>query len=248
MMRISSVGRVAALVASISMLLMAWPGGAQARTLSPSSAADVAPAAAVNYHLQVTWVAGPKAGQVLDGSVAGMEDGTGLITATLTLTTGITSTVTGTISNTVALSVQGSAATAQLNGASEANGKFGGLLDASAGAWMLTPQTAAAFAFSGMVRSGADRGTSYEGDLNVALDKSNHFDGTLTLLNHSVLRATGSMMAGNLQVVVYLPHGGAIMGVASYGHLPLSPLQQSFNGSFAGPRTGDSGTWVSFAE
>jgi len=217
--------------------------GAQAR----APRADAAPPVAVAYHLTALYTQGPAAGTALEASVIGTRAASGVLVATLTTTQGITATVTGPLTGTTALlTVTGKAGAAVLRGGVAGSGRYAGsIAGGAAGSWLLVAEPLArSYQFAANVRSGPDTGTVLSGTLAASAEPSGRFDGVLALDDGTSLVATGSAVSGNLEVSIYLPTRRAIIGVAPRAtETILGTPYTLFTGTFAGPSSGDSGTW-----
>ncbi len=224
-------------------------------------AAAVAPPATVDYHLDILFTQGPTAGNTLTGQVVGTRDGAGAIRATFAGATGLTGTVTGTlISGTapmgaadtaVSLSVRGTVGAFTLNGhatGAAGSGAYGGTVTQSglsAGSYLLTPEPiAASYQFAAKIRVGHRKGTTLSGTLTIASESSGRFDGALTLDDGAIYPATGQAPLGNLDVQLYVPGQGLIVGVAPKTvQIILGTTYAIYTGTFVGPSAGDGGAW-----
>jgi hypothetical protein len=252
MMRLSSLARgvrlalsVAALAAGLCSAPMVTHGASAG--VRHTRAVTTAP---VSYHLYLSYISGPLAGRVVDGGIAGTLDSTGTLTATLLATTGATATVMGTVGANTQLTLAGKAVNGTLGGKPTASaGQYSGwLLDQfndPLASWIITPEPSSpSLNFAGVIRSGKQRGTVLSGTLALAVARSGQFDGTLTLDDGTVIPAAGWILYGNMQLTLYLPHGGILIGVAPKGTINTTGIAQTdYSGTFIGPGTGDHGTW-----
>jgi hypothetical protein len=234
---------VAILVLGITLVPMV-PHSASARATPDVTTSPVA------YHMHLAYFSGPRAGRTLDGGVTGTLDSTGMLTATLMATSGATATVMGTLGASTQLTLAGKAAGGTLSGQpAPSAGQYGGLLmDANKlplASWILTPEPGtASLNLAAVIRSGKQRGTVLSGTLALAIAKSGQFDGALTLDDGTVVPAGGWLIAANMQLMLYLPHGVILAGVAPKGVLNTTGIAQTdYEGTFVGPGTGDHGTW-----
>jgi len=221
--------------------------------------------ASVAYHLTALFTTGSMAGNVMDAAVAGSLDGSGVLTATLTATSGATATVSGalsTVSNGVTLTVSGAAANLTLAGSSTGKtGRFAGAISqtglASVGSWLLTPEPVShTYAFGATVSRGRHRGLVLGGYIAIAAtsEPTGRFDATVSLDDGSggstTVPADGWLDAGNVHIVIHLPHQGNLVGVATpsmrriRGSAPFLYL----SGTFVGPSTDDTGSWFATQE
>jgi hypothetical protein len=250
MTRVSSLVRVVRFALPVAILALGItlapmvPHGASARATPDVTTSPAA------YHVHLAYVSGPLAGRTMDGGVMGTLDSTGLLTATLMATSGATATVMGTLGASTQLTVAGKAAGGTLSGKPAASaGQYSGLLmDANnqpLASWILTSEPGTpSFNLAAVIRSGKQRGTVLSGTLALAIAKSGQFDGVLTLDDGSVVPAGGWLIYGNMQLMLYLPHGGILAGVAPKGVLNSTGIPQTdYEGTFVGPGTGDHGTW-----
>jgi hypothetical protein len=234
-------------------LCLALVSGAHQRAEAQSRIADATAPVAVGYHLRITYIAGAHAGQTIEGGVAGMLDGAGTVTATLTVASGMTSTVTGSLgaATGASLSLAGRAGTLSLAGKRLGKASaYGGLVTLSdgspAGAWLLMPElSTTSLEFAGVIHSGRKAGTTISGTLTIMADRAGHFDGLVALDDGTTAVAEGLLAYGNMQITLFLPGGGVLAGSAPRSlTIVNNAFTPSYSGSFAGPGTGDRGTWT----
>ncbi len=250
----------ALVIASVIGLSSAVPRvSAQARL-----ATAVAPVS-VAYHLTALFTTGPTAGNAMDAAVVGSLDSSGVLTATLTAMSGATATVQGTLStatNGVTLTVRGAAANMTLAGSSTGKAKrFAGSIGqsslASVGVWLFTPEPVVhTYAFGTTVSRGPHKGLVLGGYIAIAAttEPSGSFDASVSLDNgaggSTTVAAYGALDAGNLHIVIHLPHEGNLAGIAVpslkrvRGSVPFPYL----SGSFVGPTADDTGSWYATLE
>lgn len=236
-------------VLALALCVMLVPAGFHAS--ASGRVADAAAPVAVSYHLRVVFVDGAMQGRSMDAGVAGLLDSSGLLTATLTASSGMTSSVTGSLITNTLLTAQGKAGNLTLGGkALRRGGMYGGLIALTdgtpTGSWVMIPQmTVVTLQFAGTITSGRHKGQELGGTLTVTADKAGHFDGRLTLDDGSSVPLAGTLANGNLQLTLFLPGGGVVLGDAPRGRsLVNNVYYTSYKGQFAGPGTGDRGVWT----
>jgi hypothetical protein len=214
--------------------------------------ADNPPPITVTYHLAAVMVKGNSAGSTVTGQVTGTLDYTNALTATLTTTTGITATVTGALTSTTnltstSLKVKSKTWGWTLSGklVNSKAGQFGGAIAAGAtsgaGSWVLIPETIpVGFDLGGMSAKTSTHKVSVGGALSLMTTADGWADGTFTLLtNGKIVPAYGQVANGNLAVTIALPQGDVLAVGTSHPFLQLT----KWTGTFAGPGTGDTGSW-----
>jgi len=250
----------ALVIASVVGLSSAVP-----RVSAHARLAAAAVPVSVAYHLTGLFTTGPRAGNVMDAAVAGSLDSSGVLTATLTTTSGVTATVNGTLStatNGVTLTVRGAAANMTLTGSSTGTARrFAGSIGqsglASVGVWIFTPEPVFhTYAFGATVSRGPHKGLVLGGYIASAAtaEPSGSFDASVSLDDGSggstTVAAYGALDAGNLHIVIHLPHEGNLVGIAVpslkrvRGSVPFPYL----SGSFVGPTADDVGSWYATLE
>jgi len=184
----------------------------------------------------------------IDGILTVMKGTDGALTgSTLHLTTGGTLQVTG--SYTQALSIAMDADGMHVMGTSTASSanRISGLFMKEAGGgtigfWVATAvspaRAGAKYAFSASVTEGPDKGTTFDGSLELFGDRYGGLLGYLTLKDGSVLRVSGQDVNGNVNMLVIVRTGTPmfVSGTTTVGG--------DLRGTVAGPLAGDGGTWT----
>ena len=231
-------------------------GGSAAATGSRGHHAAAAAPQPVTYHL--TLLLSGAAPTIVEGQLGGTLDAQGALTATLTTSGAVTTTVTGMLpaSAGATLTMRWGGAPMTLVGRVAASGTGGGAIITAAGslgAWVLVPELVShTYTFDARIATGRYRGQDLGGKLVIALEQggSGRFDGTLTEDDGTVLAVTGALVYGNMQLAIAGPGRGRLLGDAAITP-SRSILGDSYNlykGSFAGPGTGDRGTWTAAQE
>lgn len=198
------------------------------------------------YHFSSSLV--PAVGAELmhvDGIMTLMKGNDGNLNgSTLHLTTGPTIAVSGSYTRT--LSIAFSANGVDMTGMSTAispnriSGQFiknGGPI----GFWVATTvtpdQAGTKYTFTSKVTSGPDRGTTYDGTLQIYGDKFGGLLGFLTLRDGTVLRVDGQDVNGNKNMTVVVREGTPMFISGT------TMMDGSLRGTIAGPLAGDEGAW-----
>jgi hypothetical protein len=222
---------------------------AHGHAVSAAKPAAAVTTAAVTYHLAAQVVSGMGAGSI-EGQVSGMLDSTGVLTATLTLANNTTASVKGTITTSAQLAVKGKAANATLSGKilNQKAGTWGGMVattaNANAGSWVLTPETQTlTFALGGKSGTGSADKVALAGEVTLNLTADGWGDGTFAFLaNDTVLPVEGRASNGNMTATIFWPKNKGTVMVIGTSKTTVGVLK--WTGTFVGPATGDSGTFL----
>ena len=257
-MIVSAPRRLHLLSATLAVLPLLIIGAGSVAARDPGRGQADAAAQAVAYHL--TLVGGLAQPSAVEGQVSGMLDSQGVLTATLTTTDGLTTTVRGTLAPTggVTLTMQWRGTGWTLSGRMAASGRGSGSItmaaaSGSAGAWLLAPELVSrTFSLDAHIGTGRYRGQDLGGRLVIALEQggAGRFDGTLTEDEGTTLAVRGLLVFGNMQIIIAGPGHGRLMGDAAMtqSRTVLGDPYTLYKGTFAGPGTGDRGTWTAAQE
>jgi len=135
-----------------------------------------------------------------------------------------------------------------LSGQSTAVGpnRVSGLFTAPSGGtngfWVATrvapAQMGARYSFRSRIGSGPDRGTTYDGSLQLYGDTFGGLLGFLTLRDGTVLRVDGQSVNGNVNMLIVVRAGTPVFASGTM------VLGGGVKGTIAGPLAGDQGTWT----
>ena len=110
------------------------------------------------------------------------------------------------------------------------------------GFWVATRvaqgQMGTRYRFSSRINRGPDRGTTYDGSLQLYGDTYGGLLGFLTVRDGALLRVDGQSVNGNINMLVVVRAGTPLFASGT------TSLGGAFQGTIAGPLAGDQGTWT----
>jgi hypothetical protein len=240
--------RVAWLSAIAVLALVAVPAGGASQVSQAAGVRQGLHQTGQWWHLSSSLVPSPGA-QVahVDGILKLSPNGSGdLGGSTLRLSTGPTVQVTGSLTRTLNLSMNVDGM--QVQGESSAmsdnriSGEYHNASGGSIGFWVATAikdnRAGARYTVTSRVASGPDKGTTYDGSLELWGDRYGGLLGWLTLKDGSVLNVSGQDVNGNLNMGVIV-RSGTPMTLSG-----TTMVDGSLHGTVVGPLAGDEGDWT----